>query len=66
MKRIIYEFFKTTKVKDKSNKIWTYKSNFVTIFCPRTFSNVLNMSAKDCPKTQGFKHKLNKFELSRN
>jgi len=23
MKRIIYEFFKTMKIKDKSNKIWT-------------------------------------------
>jgi len=28
MKIIKYEFLKTIKVKDKSNKIWTYKSNF--------------------------------------
>ena len=65
MKRIKYEFFKTTKVKDKINKVWTYKSNSVTIFYRETFSNVLNTSAKNCSKTQKFKHKLNKFELRR-
>jgi hypothetical protein len=27
--------------------------------------NVLNTSAKNCSKTQEFKHKLNKFELKR-
>jgi len=41
MKQIKYEFFKTTKFIDKSNKIWMHKSNFVTIFCRGTFSNVL-------------------------
>jgi len=66
MKRIKYEFFKTAKVKDKINKIWTYKSNFATIFCRETFSNVLNTSVKNCSKTQEFKHKLNKFELKMN
>jgi len=65
MKRIKYEFFKTTKVKDKINKIWTLKSNFATIFCRGTFSNVLNTSAKNCSKTQEFKYKLNKFKLMR-
>jgi hypothetical protein len=65
MKRIKYEFFKTVKVKDKNNKIWTLKSNFATIFYRGTFSNVLNTPAKNCSKTQEFKHKLNKFELSR-
>jgi len=45
---------------DKSKR--TYESNFVTIFRRETFSNVLNMSAKNCEKTQEFKHKLNKFE----
>jgi len=57
--------FKTEKVKDKINKIWTYKSIFATIFCKGTFSNVLNMSAKNCLKTHEFKHELNKFELRR-
>jgi len=65
MKRIKYEFFKTAKVKDKNNKIWILKSNFATIFCRETFSNVFNTSAKNCSKTQEFKHKLNKYELSR-
>ena len=46
MKQIKYEFFKTTKVKDKSNKIWTWKSNFTIIFCGGTFSNVFNTSTK--------------------
>jgi len=48
MKRIKYEFLKTIKVKDKSNKIWTYKSNFAIIFWGETFSNVLNTSKKNC------------------
>jgi len=65
MKRIKYEFFKMTKVKDKINKIWTLKSNFTTIFCRGTFSNVLNTYTKNCLKIQEFKHKLNKFELRR-
>ena len=51
MKRIKYEFIKTKKLKDKSNKIWTYKSNFVILFCRGTFSNVLNTSTKNCLKT---------------
>ena len=46
MKQIKYEFFKTTKVKDKSNKIWTYESNFTIIFCGGTFSNVFTASKK--------------------
>ena len=54
-----------TKVKYKSNKIWTSKLNFATIFCGGIFSNVLNMFAKNCSKTLEFKHKLNKFELLR-
>jgi len=48
MKRIKYEFLKTIKAKDKSNKIWTYKSNFAIIFCGGTFVNVLNTSTKNC------------------
>ena len=52
MKQIKYEFFKTAKVKDKINKIWTQKLNFATIFCRGTFSNVLNTSAKNCLKTR--------------
>jgi len=28
MKQIKYEFFKTTRVKDKSNKIWNVKIKF--------------------------------------
>jgi len=48
MKRIKYEFFKTIKVKDKSNKIWTYISNFAINFCGGTFNNVLNTSTKNC------------------
>jgi len=32
MKQIKYENFKTTKVKYKSNKIWTSKSNLAIIF----------------------------------
>ena len=65
MKRVKYEFFKTAKFKYKINKIWTLKSNFATIFCRETFSNVVNTSANNCSKTQEFKHKLNKFGLSR-
>jgi len=65
MKQIKYEFFKTAKVKDKTNKIWTLKSNFATIFCRGTFTNVPNMSSKNCSKTHDFKHKLINFELMR-
>ena len=39
MKQIKYEFLKMIKVKDKNNKIWTYKSNFAIIFCRGTFKS---------------------------
>ena len=55
MKRIKYEFFKISKVKDKSNKTWTLKIKFCDNFCGGTFSNVFNTSAKNCSKTYEFK-----------
>ena len=59
------KILKRQTLKIKLKKSGCRNQSFRQFFCRGTFSNVLNMYAKNCSKTQEFNRKLNKFELSR-